>query len=114
MADPVGPDTSDGYHTFAELYHYRMLYNALLVNEWAAQSRYEVHKSLAHSDGELCFGGGWFVVSAQLPAGQVTNHYPLIDWTRFRVPERATAAEWDGHTPQEAAERLAALLDEES
>ncbi len=113
MTEPTaGPDTSDGYHTFAELYHYRMLYNALLFNEWARQGMYGVHKSLRHSDGELCFGGGWFVVSAQLPTGQVTNHYLIADdWYRFQVPIRNTAAEWDGHTPQDAAHRMEAFLD---
>lgn len=107
----VGPDTSDGYHTFAELYHYRMLYNALLFNEWAAAGKYGVHKSRCHSDGLACFGGGWFVVVATLPTGQISNHYEMTDWTKFRVPERGASAEWDGHTPQQAAERLAALLD---
>lgn len=106
----VTSETSDGYHTFAELYRYRMLYNAALFNEWARLNRYDVHKSWRHSDGEKCFGGGWFVVSAQLPAGQITNHYEATDWDLFRIPERETAAEWDGHTPEQVAERLAALL----
>lgn len=107
----ITPETSDGYHTFAELYHYRMLYNAALFNEWAAAGRYDVHKSLRHSDGELCFGGGWFVVCAQLPSGQISNHYEVADWELFRIPARETPAEWDGHTPEEVATRLAFMLD---
>ncbi|WP_336513387.1 hypothetical protein [Mycobacteroides franklinii] len=106
IAQEITSETSDGHHTFAELYHYRMLYNALLFNEWAAQGRYGVHKSKRHSDGEECFGGGWFIVSAQLPNGQVTNHYKLEFWDLFVLPERELAAEWDGHTPQVVAERL--------
>lgn len=102
----IDENTSDGYHTFKELYEYRMLYNALLFNEWAKNGWYGVHKSKLHSDGEIPFGGGWFVVSAQLPAGQVTNHYELKDWDKFQVPENTRAAKWDGHTPQEAAQRL--------
>ena len=43
---------SDGYHTFGELYDFRKLYNAVLFNEWAAQGKYKVHKSLRHSDGK--------------------------------------------------------------
>ncbi|MBF6416928.1 WDGH domain-containing protein [Nocardia cyriacigeorgica] len=109
-AGAVTPETSDGYHTFAELYHYRMLYNAALFNEWAAANRYAVHKSIRHADGELCFGGGWFVVYAQLPTGQISNHYEMTQWDRFRIPERDRADEWDGHTPQQVAERLAAFL----
>ena len=94
---------SDGYHTFNELYYYRMLYNAaffnLLPKEW-------VHKSKRHHTGEECFGGGWFIVMANLPTGQVSNHYELKDWDLFKVPEKEFADEWDGHTLQEAAKRL--------
>lgn len=96
-------EISDGYHTFNELYYYRMLYNAaffnLLPKEW-------VHKSKKHHDGEECFGGGWFVVMAELPTGLISNHYELKNWDLFQIPEKETADEWDGHTPQEAAERL--------
>lgn len=114
-ARAVTPETSDGYHTFAELYHYRMLYNAALFNEWAAAGLYDVHKSVRHSDGSACFDGRWFVVYAQLPTGQISNHYEIAtDWYKFRVPIRNTGAEWDGHTPQQAAERLAAFLELEA
>jgi hypothetical protein len=109
----LAADTSDGFHTFAELYHYRMLYNALLVNEWARQGFYDVHKSVRHSDGSVCFDGRWFVVYAQLPTGQISNHYEIGDWYKFHVPIRNTAAEWDGHTPQEAARRMERFLDSE-
>lgn len=43
---------SDGFHTFDELYHYRMLYNAAFFN--SLEGKYEVHKSYRHADGELC------------------------------------------------------------
>ena len=96
-------EISDGYHTFNELYYYRMLYNAaffnLLPKEW-------VHKSKKHHDGEECFGGGWFIVMAELPTGQISNHYELKDWDLFQIPEKEIADKWDWHTPQEAAERL--------
>ena len=100
-------EISDGYHTFNELYYYRMLYNAAFFNslpkEW-------VHKSKRHHSGEECFGGGWFIVMANLPTGQISNHYELKDWDLFRIPVKETADEWDGHTPQEAAERLHKFL----
>lgn len=96
-------EISDGYHTFNELYYYRMLYNAAFFNmlpkEW-------VHKSKRHNDGEECFGGGWFIVMANLPTGQISNHYELKDWDLFQIPEMEVADKWDGHTPQEAADRL--------
>ena len=103
-------EISDGYHTFNELYYYRMLYNAAFFNmlpkEW-------VHKSKKHNDGEECFGGGWFIVMANLPTGQISNHYEIKDWDLFQIPEKEIADKWDGHTPQEAANRLHKYLLEE-
>ena len=103
-------EISDGYHTFNELYYYRMLYNAAFFNslpkEW-------VHKSKRHHTGEECFGGGWFIVMAELPTGQISNHYELKDWDLFQIPEKEFADEWDGHAPQEAAERLYKYLQQE-
>ena len=100
-------EISDGYHTFNELYYYRLLYNAaffnLLPKEW-------VHKSKRHHDGEECFGGGWFIVTANLPTGQISNHYEIKDWDLFHIPEKETADKWDGHTPQDAAKRLHKFL----
>lgn len=81
-----------------------MLYNAAFFN--SLEGKYEVHKSYRHADGELCFGGGWFIVMANLPTGQVSNHYRAEEWNLFNVPERWKADEWDGHTPVEAANRL--------
>lgn len=96
-------EISDGYHTFNELYYYRLLYNAAFFN---CLPKEMVHKSKKHHDGEECFGGGWFIVMAQLPTGQISNHYELKDWDLFQIPEKEVADEWDGHTPQEAADRL--------
>lgn len=125
---------SDGFHTFDELYLFRKLYNALLFNEWAKQitretaftkdgmgrtmqvviaesNKYDVHKSLRHNDGELCFGGGWFVVVAMLPSGQITNHYKIEDWDLFKIPEVEKAKyEFDGHTSNDVVERMLHLL----
>lgn len=102
-------EISDGYHTFNELYRYRMLYNAAFFNMLPKDI---VHKSKKHHDGEECFGGGWFIVMANLPTGQISNHYELKDWDLFQIPEKYIADEWDGHTPQEAADRLFKFLSE--
>lgn len=110
-AQVVDGSTSDGDHTFDELYEYRLLYNAALFNELAlSHPEYGIHKSWRHHDGELCFGGGWFIVSAQLPTGQISNHYRTDEWGLFAVDEEALAAEWDGHGPAEAASRLRAFV----
>ena len=103
-------EVSDGYHTFNELYEYRLLYNASFFNELAKQNLYDVHKSKKHSDGEECFGGGQFIVMAELPTGQISNHYELKDWNLFQVPEKEKANKWDEHTPQDVAERIRKFL----
>lgn len=113
---------SDGWHTFGELYEFRKIYNAALFNEWAENvewedihsdpipvevPKYDVHKSWRHNDGELCFGGGWFIVVAVLPAGQISNHYEAKDWDLFRIPETPTAKyAWDGHEAKDVLKRL--------
>ena len=103
---------SDGYHTFNELYEYRLLYNTFLFNELADQGRYDVHKSKLHSDGKSPFGDpNWFIVVAELPNGQISNHYEMKDWDIFKIPEKPRANKWDGHTPQEVAKRLRVFLE---
>ena len=92
----------DDYHTMDELYEYRMLYNALAANAMPGRAV----KSWRHSDGEPCFGGGWFVVYLDLPTGQVSNHYKAEHWGLFHIPEVPQAPDWDGHNPAEAADRL--------
>ncbi len=105
---------SDGYHTFNELYEFRKVYNAALFNQWAEKSKlfpkFDVHKSWKHHDGELCFGGGWFIVVAVLPTGQISNHYEAKDWDLFKVPivEKAKY-EFDGHTGADVINRLNSL-----
>lgn len=100
-------DVSDGYHTFKELYDYRMIYNALWFNELSKiRPLYDIHKSLRHSDGEKCFGGGWFIVMAELPTGQISNHYEEKYWDMFDIPVKEKANKWDGHTPQQAYDRM--------
>ena len=102
---------SDGYHTFNELYEYRLLYNASMFNEFAKQNLYDVHKSKLHSDGTIPFGDeNWFVVQAELPNGQISNHYEMKDWDLFQIPEKEKANPYDGHTPQDVAKRLREFL----
>jgi hypothetical protein len=113
-----GVDTnlvSDSYHTFGELYEARKCLNAALFNEWAdyhdrdemPSPLHDVHKSWRHHDGELCFGGGWFIVVAVLPTGQISYHYEAKDWDLFRIPEVEKAKyEFDGHTSADVLERL--------
>ncbi len=105
-AKEITEDTSDGYHTFKELYEFRKVYNVVLFNEWYRQGKYAVHKSLKHHDGEDCFGGGWFIVMATLPTGQISNHYEIKDWHLFKCTVKERADLWDGHTAQDVVKRL--------
>ena len=103
---------SDGYHTFSELYQYRMLYNVALFNEWYKNNLYDCHKSYKHDDGELCFGGGYFIVCANLPTGQISNHYKNDYFDLFKIIETEKAKyEYDGHSPNDCLIRLKQLYD---
>jgi len=101
---------SDGYHSFEELYEFRKVYNAVLFNEWTEQGKYFVHKSKKHDDGELCFGGEWFIVVAMLPSGLISNHYHIKDFDLFKIPETEKCLfEFDGHTSNDVLQRLKSL-----
>jgi hypothetical protein len=117
IGDTSAGQTTDEYHSFDELYRHRMLITAAwlsgletrdLVRSPADQFR--PHKSRLHSDGTVPFGGGWFIVVAQLPTGQVSYHYPLKDWDLFRIAERERPADFDGHTADDVVARLEAFL----
>lgn len=106
-------EVSDGYHTFNELYEFRLLYNAALFNQFAEKNLYDVHKSRRHSDGEYPFGkDNWFIVMAELPTGQISNHYEMKYWDLFKIPEKEKSNKWDGHTPKDVAERLRNFLEQ--
>ncbi|WP_290437772.1 hypothetical protein [Muribaculum intestinale] len=102
---PKEGQVSDGYHTFDELYDFRRAYNAALVNTHV----YPCIKSHRHSDGELCFGGGWFIVQMNLPTGQISNHYEDKYWGEFDCKEQECAEPWDGHTESDVLARLTEL-----
>lgn len=95
-------EMSDGYHTFNGLYYQRMVLFAALVK--AHKDR--AWKSLRHEDGELCFGGGWFIVGIDTPQGSYTYHYEDKDWSRFDCVELPVAKHWDGHTEEDVTRLL--------
>lgn len=41
---------------------------------------------------------------AELPTGQISNHYEMKDWDLFNIPEKEKANMWDGHSPQDVYE----------
>lgn len=104
---------SDGYHSFEQLYAMRAALLAALLSEWAAAGKYCTYKSQRHSDGDLCFGGGWFIAGAALPTGAISFHFRMTEWDKIMVPEQPRGPVWDGHTDTDVMARLystAALL----
>jgi hypothetical protein len=95
-------EMSDGYHTFNGLYYQRMVLFAALVKA----HKDKAWKSWRHEDGELCFGGGWFIVGIDTPEGSYTYHYEEKDWNRFECEELPVAKHWDGHTEKDVTRLL--------
>ena len=99
-------DISDGYHTMHELYQHRMALNIALFNLLENTHRAYVIKSKLHSDGTM-FEGGYFIVMAVFHnIGQISYHYLLKHWDKFRIPEVERAPKYDGHSSVDVLERL--------
>lgn len=95
-------EMSDGYHTFNGLYYQRMVLFAALVKAYKDKA----WKSWKHEDGELCFGGGWFIVGIDTPRGSYTYHYEAKDFDLFDCEELPVAKHWDGHTEKDVTRLL--------
>ena len=99
-------DVSDGFHTFRQLYYQRMMLFATIVK----QNKDKAWKSLRHEDGELCFGGGWFIVGIDTPEGSYTYHYENKYFDLFDCEILDYSKHWDGHTEKDVT-RLLSLPD---
>lgn len=100
----VTGDTSDGYHTFNELYHHRAVLFSVIVKAF----REKAWKARLHHDGTMY--DGMFIVGIDTPYGQVSYHYDIDPyWHMFECRELERAPEWDGHTPAQAIERIGKL-----
>ena len=104
-AEPViTGETSDGYHTFNELYHHRAVLFSVIVKAFPDKA----WKSKKHHDGTMY--NGMFIVGIETPDGQATYHYDIEPyWDMFCCKEIEYAPEWDGHTPAQAIERIGKL-----
>lgn len=104
----VTGETSDGYHTFNELYHHRAVLFSVIVNNHKDRA----WKSKQHHDGSMY--DGMFIVGIDTPEGQATYHYDVDPyWGMFKCRELERAPEWDGHTPDDAITRIATLGSDE-
>lgn len=95
-------DVSDGFHTFNQLYYQRMILFATIVK----CNKDKAWKSLRHEDGELCFGGGWFIVGIDTPEGSYTYHYEDDFYSLFDCVELERGKHWDGHTEKDVTRLL--------
>lgn len=101
---PVTGETSDGYHTFDELYDHRAKLFSVIVRCFKDRA----WKSKLHHDGTMY--EGMFIVGVETPQGQATYHYDIDPyWDIFGCKELVRAPEWDGHTPEQAISRIASL-----
>ncbi len=104
LGSEINGDTSDGHHTFNELYHHRAVLFSVIVRD----HRELAWKARKHHDGTMY--DGMFIVGVETPKGQATYHYDLDPyWEMFDCEEREFAPEWDGHTPDDAIARIAEL-----
>lgn len=96
--------TSDGYHTFDELYHHRMILFAVICR----QNKKLSWRSKLHDDGTMY--DNYFIVGVETPEGSYTYHYHMENWDHFDgVKELPNAPKWDGHQPKDVT-RLMSLL----
>ena len=104
VAPVITGETSDGYHTFNELYHHRAVLFSVIVRAFPDQA----WKSRKHHDGTMY--DGMFIVGIETPDGQATYHYDIEPyWDMFECKELEYAPEWDGHTPAQAIDRIGKL-----
>ena len=96
--------TSDGYHTFNELYEHRThLFVALIRINPAISWR-----AINHEDGTMF--DGWFVAGMHLPTGDISYHLPISMWSMLdgvNIETMNKSPKWDGHTPNDVVARLA-------
>ena len=99
----INGQTSDGYHTFDELYYHRMVLFSVICN----QNKENAWKSKLHDDGTMY--DNYFIVGVHTPEGDYTYHYHMDHWDMFDVKIYEYAPEWDGHEPKDIT-RLLSLL----
>lgn len=102
-------DVSNGYHTFNELYHHRAILFATICN----MHPYLCWKSTKHFEGDMF--DGMFIVGINTPKGPATYHYDIDPyWDMFDVTVLDNAPKWDGHTPDDALDRIKSLCIDDS
>lgn len=98
----IDENTSDGHHSFKELYEHRhALFIALMKTcpdiSWVA----------IDSNGP---DREWILAGMHLPTGDISYHLPYSYWDTLLESEIpyfiGMAPDWDGHTPADVVDRL--------
>ena len=105
VTELVSGSTSDGYHTFDELYEHRhwlflSLMKAVPERAWASR---------LHSDGSSF--DGWFIAGIELSDGkQISYHLPDRLWSDIEHlgVQTTSPPHWDGHLGDNVITRLRA------
>lgn len=106
--------TSDGFHTFDELYEHRIvLFMALcryFIQGKATYDKRNIWISKLHHDGSKY--KGWFIMGiAKEKGNQITYHLPEKYWDEAKKYSEVLkrAPEWDEHSPNEVVARIKIL-----
>lgn len=106
---PITSETSDGYHTFRELYDHRRALTAALMRMvvdyvWREEGCW---RSRNHHPEDGPMFEGSFIVGIDLPNGTISYHYNNQFWDDFsHVRELPHAPKWDGAGPELTVTRL--------
>ena len=102
IAEVTG-STSDGFHTFDELYEQR----AVLFAAFCRETGENVWRSRQHPVGGPPMYPGMFIVGVHLPTGDISFHVEDKFWYLF-VGARTLdhAPHFDGHTSADVLERI--------
>jgi len=95
----INGSTSDGFHTFDELYHHRTMLFASLCNLFHR----DAWKSRLHDDGTMY--DGYFIAGIG-KVDSATYHCAEKYWDLFLCEELDTAPPFDGHTPEDTLKRI--------
>lgn len=108
IGETVDPDTSDGYHTFKELYEHRNLLFITMCHLIPSQA----WRANNHDDGTHY--EGYFIAGLRLPCGDISYHledkyWKLMDGMGIKTTNKAPKR--DGHTSQDVIARLRAWIE---
>ena len=103
--EAITQQTSDGYHTFEELYNHRMILFATVTR----LTSLKCWKSKLHEDGTMF--DDYFIVGINDKQGEIiTYHYHLDNWNSFdHCKTLVNAPKYDGHTSVDVLSRISKL-----